>query len=129
MLRLTTVFALCLVATPLLAQPDEPRRIQIDLSSFKYEPAAIALDHGRPYVLHFVNISGKGHDFVAKPFFDAAHVATEDRALIAKGGVEVDSNQSVDVHLTAPSQPGTYDVHCSHFMHSALGMKATITVR
>lgn len=128
MLRLMIAIALCLLPKPLLAQPSEPRRVEIDLSSFKYEPATIALDHGFSYVMHFVNTSGKGHDFVAKSFFAAATVASEDRARTTDGGVELEGNQSVDIHLTAP-QPGTYDVHCSHFMHSAFGMKATIIVR
>lgn len=128
MLRLTIAVAFCLFPMPLLAQPDEPRRVEIDLSSFKYEPATITLDHGVPYVMHFVNTSGKSHDFVAKSFFAAAKVADEDRPRMTDGGVELEGNQSVDIHLTAP-QPGTYDVHCSHFMHAAFGMKATIIVR
>lgn len=128
MLRLTIPVALFFVPMPLLAQPAEPSRVEIDLSSFQYEPAVITLDHGRPYVLHLVNRSSKGHDFVAKAFFAAATVANEDRARTAKGGIELEGNESVDIHLTAPP-PGTYDVHCSHFMHSAFGMKATIIVR
>lgn len=128
MLRLMIPVALFLVPTPLLAQPAEPSRVEIDLSSFKFEPATITLDHGRPYLLHFVNKSSKGHDFVAKSFFAAANVANEDRARTAKGGIELEGDQSVDIHLTAP-QPGNYDVHCSHFMHSTMGMKATIIVR
>jgi plastocyanin len=128
MLRMMIPVALFLAPLPLLAQPVEPVRVEIDLSSFKFEPATITLDHGRPYILHFVNRSGSGHDFVAKAFFAAATVASEDRARTANGGVELEGNQSVDIHLTIP-RPGTYDVHCSHFMHSTFGMKATIIVR
>lgn len=43
--------------------------MEIALSSFKYAPATLAL---KEYILHFVNRSGAGHDFVAKAFVEAA---------------------------------------------------------
>jgi len=79
-------------------------------------------------VLHFVNTAKGGHDFSAKAFFAAAEVAPEDRALVAKGSVELSGGQSADVHLTAPAA-GSYEAHCSHFMHASLGMTGMILVQ
>ena len=104
-----------------------PEQVEIGLSNFKFSPSTITLQHGQPYVLHFANTAKGGHDFSAKAFFDAAAVAPEDRAAVAKGEIELQGGQSVDIHLTAPAA-GTYEAHCSHFMHSTFGMIGKIVV-
>ena len=106
----------------------QPERIDIQLSNFKFAPATIAMTHGQPYVLHLTNGSGGSHDFVAKGFFAAAQVAPGDRARIRGGSIELDGGESADIHLTAPA-PGSYEVHCSHFMHSTFGMTGKIVVK
>jgi plastocyanin len=60
-------------------------RIDVGMSSFKYEPSTIVLEPGRPYLLHSVNRSGGGHDFVAKSFFAAATVNASDRSKVKNG--------------------------------------------
>ena len=110
-----------------LAQPAAAQRIEIDMASFSYMPAAITLHHGQAYTLRFVNRARGGHDFTAKAFFAAAQVAPADRAKVSGGEVELAGGTEVDVHLIAPA-PGRYGVHCSHFMHKLLGMKAAIIV-
>lgn len=117
--------ALLVLAAPAAAQ--SPERIEIDLSNFKFTPSTITLRHGQPYVLHFVNTAKGGHDFSAKAFFDAASMEARDRARVARGEVDVRGGQTADVRLTAPT-PGTYDMHCSHFMHSTFGMTGKIVV-
>lgn len=101
--------------------------ITVELSSFKFTPATMRLTHGHSYVIHFVNSASGGHDFVAKEFFASATVAPEDRAKIAKGEVELGGGESVDIHLV-PNSTGTYKSHCSHFMHSSLGMTGQVIV-
>jgi uncharacterized cupredoxin-like copper-binding protein len=105
-----------------------PTTVEIDLTNFKIGPDAITLQHGQPYVLHIVNQAKGGHDFEAKAFFDAATVAAGDRAVVAKGKIELGGGQSADVHLTAPAA-GTYEAHCTHFMHSTFGMTGKIVVQ
>lgn len=115
------------LSAPAIGRPESGQRVEIEMSSFKYTPSTITLKHGQSYVLHVVNRSDGGHDFVAKAFFAAAQVAPEDRRLIGKGEVELQGGAAVDIRLTAPA-PGRYEVHCSHFMHSTFGMKAEIVV-
>jgi uncharacterized cupredoxin-like copper-binding protein len=109
-----------------IAQPSS-QAVTVELSSFKFSPATLTLTHGRPYVLHFVNSSSGGHDFVAKDFFANATIAPEDRAKVAKGEVELAGGESVDIHLV-PNNPGSYKSHCSHFMHSSFGMTGKVIV-
>jgi plastocyanin len=123
---LLAAFCASLAATPIRAEP-ETTDVEIGLVSFKFRPAVIQLEHGRDYVLHFVNSSNGGHDFTAQAFFDAAKIAPEDRAKLNKGSVELEGGEDASIHLTAPA-PGRYKVHCSHFMHATLGMTGEIVV-
>lgn len=125
------LFALTSLSIPVAAQEPnwaDARRVAIALSSFKYEPATIGLEHGRPYVLRFVNTAGGGHDFVAKRFFAAARIAPADRATVKDGAIDLGGGETVEVRLIAPAA-GSYEVHCSHFLHSTFGMKGRIEVR
>ncbi|HKY80405.1 MAG TPA: copper-binding protein, partial [Sphingobium sp.] len=78
------------------------RPMTLTLSSFKFAPSDVVLEHGVPYRLHFVNSSTGGHDFAAKTFFQQAQVMPEDRAKIRGGRVELGGGESVDVRLIAP---------------------------
>jgi plastocyanin len=102
--------------------------ITVTLSSYAIAPAQLELQHGTAYVLHFVNASGKSHNFSAPELFAASTIAPADRAKIERGAVEVDGGSSVDIALT-PLTPGNYKVECSHFLHAAFGMRSTATVR
>ena len=102
--------------------------LTIELSSFKFTPATVALEHGTAYRIHFVNKSGGGHDFAAKEFFADSDIAPEDRAKIRSGSIGLGGGESADIRL-APLRAGTFKVHCTHFMHSTFGMIGSIAVR
>jgi uncharacterized cupredoxin-like copper-binding protein len=102
--------------------------VAVQLSSFKFTPSTIVLDHGRPYVLRLANVSKDGHDFTASEFFAAAAVAPADRRLVQEGEVEVPSGQVREIHLTAPAA-GSYKIKCSHSFHKMFGMSGKIIVR
>ena len=121
--------AILIAGTSRAQAPDWTRAqpVAIQLSSFKYDPAAITLHHGTAYRLHLQNTSSGGHDFVAKDLFAKSLIAPEDAAKINKGGVDVDGGEAVDIRFV-PQAPGTYKVHCSHFMHSTFGMTGSIVV-
>ncbi len=125
------LLAVVLGAAAVSAQtPDwsQARPLTIELSSFKFTPAAPTLEHGAAYRLHLVNTSSGGHDFVAKEFFADSMIAPEDRAKIKGGSVDLDGGESVDIRLI-PGKPGTYKLHCSHFMHSSFGMTGQVIVQ
>jgi plastocyanin len=119
--------ALALTAPlPALAQDvpaTAPQTVEVRLSSFSFEPRALGLTAGRPIILHLVNTSGGGHNFSAPQFFAAS---TGVSGPVNEGVVEVPGHQSVDIALT-PS-PGTYQLRCTHRLHTSLGMRGTITV-
>lgn len=130
-LRPLAALALLMLSVPAGAQSGEwssARPLTLGLSNFRFDPAEIRLQHGVPYRLHLVNGASGGHDFAAKAFFAAVRIRPEDGAKVKNGRVEVDGGESVDIMLIAPS-PGTYKVHCTHFMHSAFGMTGTIIVQ
>jgi uncharacterized cupredoxin-like copper-binding protein len=109
------------------AQPS-PTVINVQLSNYKFAPMTIDLRAGEPYVLHLTNAGGTSHDFSAKAFFQTVSLAPNGTAKVRNGSVDVDGGESVDVAFV-PHTPGTYEMHCSHFLHSMLGMKGEIVVR
>lgn len=110
-----------------LAQPS-PTVINVQLSEYKFTPMEIDLKAGEPYVLHLTNTGGKSHDLSAKAFFQTVGLAPGAAAKVRNGIVGVDEGESADVAFV-PHAPGTYEMHCTHFMHSLLGMKGQIVVR
>jgi plastocyanin len=110
------------------AQPAQPTVITVQLSEYKFTPAEIDLDHGQSYVLRVVNTGGKAHDLSAKAFFQSVTVATASASEVHDGEVELAMGESADVAFTTGA-PGTYEMHCTHPLHSMLGMKGRIVVR
>jgi uncharacterized cupredoxin-like copper-binding protein len=106
-----------------------PSVINVQLSSFKFTPKTIVLDHGQPYVLRLTNASKDGHDFTAPGFFAASRIAPSDRAMVMEGEVEMHPGVTHEIHLTAPASPGRYKLKCSHSFHKMFGMSGTIIVR
>lgn len=105
-----------------------PDMVEIKLSNFRFDPAEIHLVHGHRYTLHFSNLAGGGHNFVAKSFFAAATLAADDRARVRLGEVDLAGRGETAVTLEAPAA-GVYEFHCSHFMHQTFGMKGRIVVQ
>ncbi|MBO9714678.1 plastocyanin/azurin family copper-binding protein [Sphingomonas sp.] len=118
---------LALLAVPAAEarQQPAPQRVDVAMSNFKFSPTTIRMKPGAAYVLHLT--SSGSHSFEAKAFFAAAKVAPADRAKIAGGKVEVDSDAPVDIHFIAPAA-GTYPVRCTHFLHASFGMTGQIVV-
>jgi uncharacterized cupredoxin-like copper-binding protein len=111
------------------AQAQPAQEIHISLTSYAFTPAAITLKAGTAYRLHLTNDSSKGHDFTAAEFFAASTIAPEDRAKLEDDSeVEVDAGKSADITVT-PNRAGTYPLTCSHFLHTAFGMKGMIVVQ
>lgn len=132
-MRFTVIAAITLATVASAAggapTPDwaNAQTVIVQLSNFKFTPSAITLQHGTPYRLHLVNAASGAHDFSAKQFFAASEIASEDSAKVSNGSVDLDGGEAVDIRLV-PMQPGSYRLHCSHFMHTTFGMKGTITV-
>ncbi|NEX94417.1 cupredoxin domain-containing protein [Caulobacter sp. 17J65-9] len=100
--------------------------IEIQLSNYKFEPNTITMRRGQPYRLHLVSTGD--HSFSSPKFFAAAQIAPQDAAMVTGGKIEVDKGAPRDV-LLIPQQVGTYEFHCTHFMHAPMGMSGHITVQ
>jgi len=110
------------------AQGGTSQLVNVALSSFAFSPSMLTFQRGRTYRLHLVNTSGGGHDFSAPEFFASSAIAPADRTRVTNSKIKLAGKQSVDITLT-PEKAGTYELHCSHFLHAGMGMKGSITVR
>jgi plastocyanin len=113
--------ALSLVlSTAVSAQPAAQR---ITVWSYGFAPSPIQLAAGRPVTLTFENRSGNSHDFTAKEFFAYSHITS---GAAPEGEIELKPHETKTITLIP--RAGSYKAHCSHFMHSMLGMTANIIV-
>jgi uncharacterized cupredoxin-like copper-binding protein len=95
--------------------------VQVVMTNFAFTPKSPQFRSNTPYHLRLVNNSVHDHSFDASDFFAAVAIAPEDRFKIVAGKVEVEGGQAVDIRII-PVKPGTYEFHCSHFLHSTFGM-------
>jgi plastocyanin len=103
--------------------PAQPAQIVVQVYSFGFAPQPIHLAAGRPVTLVFANSSGSSHDFTAPGFFQHARI-------LAGGpvGDEVELRPHETRSVTLVPAAGTYQAHCSHFLHKQMGMNDTIVV-
>jgi uncharacterized cupredoxin-like copper-binding protein len=133
MFRLRSSLAAIASATTLIAhgaaaQSSQPPVISVDLSEYHISPPSIELKHGQSYVLRVTNTGHQAHALSARAFFASSTIATVDAGVVRNGSIEVAPGESADLGFVA-SAPGTYEAHCPHPFHSALGMKGQIVVR
>lgn len=120
--RLAALAALSLCgAAPAAAQPAQ---YVVRVWSFGFAPRPIRLAAGRPVTLTFVNQSGSSHDFTAPGFFQHARIVSG----AIEGGSEIDLPPHQTRTVTLIPAAGTYQAHCSHFLHTQMGMSDTIVV-
>jgi len=119
--------AAIVIAAPVSAAP-QSARTEVILANFSFTPEELHLHAGQNTTIHFVNKGSGGHDFTAPEFFSAATMDAANRAKIGgdKGRVSLGEDESLDVVLVPKA--GSYKAHCSHFMHSSLGMTGKIVV-
>lgn len=122
MCRIAAAAALSLLlAAPAAAQ--QPAQVVVQVYSFGIGPQPIHLAAGRPVTLTFANQSGSAHDFTAPGFFQHARIVSG----AAPGDkIMLSGHQSRTITLIPAA--GTYQAHCSHFLHSQMGMTDTIVV-
>lgn len=121
MSRLAAIAALSLVSVaPAAAQP---AAVTIAMWSYDYAPKPIHLRAGRPVTLTFVNRSNNGHDFTARTFFAYSRILS---GAAPEGKIGMGPGQSRTITLVP--RAGTYQVHCSHFLHKQFGMTDVIVV-
>ncbi|HEX4197732.1 MAG TPA: cupredoxin domain-containing protein [Caulobacteraceae bacterium] len=120
--------AAVLAAQAAAAQPAGPTVIPVQLFEYHFSPDEIDLVHGQAYVLRVTNTGSKAHDLSAKAFFRTVSVAPDDAAEVRDGAVELAPGESADVAFVAGA-PGRYEMHCTHPLHSMLGMNGKIVVR
>src|SRR4051812_8222763 len=105
------------LVAPAVAQTPAPSALTIDVASFSFGPKPIRLAAGKAVTLTFANHASSGHDFTAKEFFAASTIT----AGSAPGGkIPLAAHETKSI--TIVPRAGTYEAHCSHFLHASMGM-------
>jgi uncharacterized cupredoxin-like copper-binding protein len=105
---------------------ENPRPVNISLTSFNLTPDALHLKAGQPILLRIANDSGLAHDLTAPEFFRAAAMSPVDAERLVGGKIAVAPHQNVVVAMIP--RAGRFQMKCSHAFHKMLGMSGTILV-
>lgn len=95
------------------SDPARPPDIRVLAKEYRFDPADLTIDAGRPSVVAVENIGSIPHDLKVK---DA-----EFKITVTKG-------QTRQKTLTV-AQPGGYEIYCSLPGHKSAGMRGTLTVK
>ena len=121
LVRLSAAAALSLLlAAPAAAQPAQ---LVVQIWSFGFAPNPIHLAAGKPVTVTFTNRSGSSHDFKAPGFFQRSAIISG-----AIDGDQVELGPHETKTITLVPRAGTYQAHCSHFLHEQMGMIDQIVV-
>ncbi len=115
-------------AEPATVDWSKAQTVQVGMADFDFTPKTLQFHANMPYRLRLTNSAGHGHSFDAPEFFAAAVIAPDDQSKVAKGDVEVEGGQTVEMKFV-PTQTGSYKFHCSHFLHATFGMTGDVIVQ
>jgi plastocyanin len=104
------------------------RSVEVVMDDFMFTPNTLRFGVNTPYHLRLVNNGGHGHSFDAPEFFAAVRIADDDQSKVSKGEIEVEGGQIVDVKFVSQAA-GTYQFHCSHFLHASFGMTGKAVIQ
>lgn len=107
------VAAMVSACGPGAAGAPQANTLTVEASEFSYTPATFQAKAGQPVTVNFKNNGTVEHTFVIKDL---------NFKLVAQPG------QTVKGTFTAPTTPGTLEIHCDVPGHTEAGMKATLTV-
>lgn len=96
-----------------VSDPSRPPDFLVKAKEFRFDPADLNIDAGRPVVVAVENIGSIPHDLTVK---DGGFKVT-----VAKGATHRKT-------LTV-AEAGTYKLYCSLPGHESAGMRGTLTVR
>jgi uncharacterized cupredoxin-like copper-binding protein len=95
------------------SDPARPPDIAVLAKEYRFDPADLTIDGGRPTVVAVENIGSIPHDLTVR--------GAEFKITVAKG-------QTRQKTLTV-AKPGGYEIYCSLPGHKSAGMRGTLTVR
>jgi plastocyanin len=120
-LAVSLMFCVPLVA-PALAQAPAPVQT-INVANYRFMPEPVRLAAGHLVTLTFANQSGSSHNFASRAFFASSTITSGS----APGGkIELSGHETKSITLIP--RAGTYEAHCSHFLHASMGMTDQIIV-
>lgn len=131
---LLSVLALGLTACS--GTPNRVQEVQVETTEFKFSPATIQVEAGRPVKLTLVNKGSVEHDFSVSDILltdvktladshghDMGSMAVQPKLHVAAGAA-----QSSVIEFT-PTRPGTYEVFCTVAGHKEAGMITRLVVK
>lgn len=114
--------------------PLAPQEVTITLTEYKYDPARIEVQSGKPVALHLVNSGKVLHEFVSDVLSDVTvDVETQGAVALVRGVEELEVLPGATVILRfTPKKAGEFSFRCdaeTPVSHREGGMKGVLIVR
>ncbi|MEW6684031.1 MAG: cupredoxin domain-containing protein [Nitrospirota bacterium] len=114
--------------------PPAPQEVTITLTEYKYEPARVEVQSGKPVELHLVNSGKVLHEFVSDVLSDVTvDLETKGTIALVHGVEELEVLPGATVVLRfTPKKAGEFGFRCDAEVpvsHHESGMKGTLIVR
>lgn len=130
------LIALALGLTACGGVPSRAQEIQVETTEFKFSPATIQVQAGRPVKLTLLNKGSIEHDLSVVEILLSDVKTTTDSHGHEMGSMSVQPKLHVaamagktSVIEFTPTRPGTYDVLCTVAGHKEAGMIAQLIVK
>jgi len=130
------LIALALGLTACGGAPSRVQEIQVETNEFKFSPATIQVEVGRPVKLTLLNKGSIEHDLSVVEILLTDVKTTTNSGGHDMGGASVQPKLHVaavagktSVIEFTPTRPGTYDVICTVTGHKEAGMLAQLIVK
>jgi uncharacterized cupredoxin-like copper-binding protein len=130
-LRRIVLLLMALILTACGGAPSKAStQISVTMTDFAYSPNTFTVPAGQPLTFSAVNNGAVSHSFVIMKLGDDVklHFTSADQANVYWEQPEVAPGDTVQATLTAPSEPGVYQIVCANPGHFEAGMVAKLVV-
>ena len=126
----TIAFLIVAILTACGGTNHPSKQINVTMTDFAFSPNTFTVPAGEQITFSATNNGAVAHSFAIMKLGHevAGHFTSEDQANVYWEQAEVSPGGSADATLTAPSEPGVYQVVCVNGGHFEAGMVAKLVV-
>jgi uncharacterized cupredoxin-like copper-binding protein len=127
--KLTFTFLLIMLCFSACTQNGSSNKLNVEITDFVFTPNQLTISAGEEITLHVTHKGLVEHDLIIMKLNTeaGAHFNEEDQPNVY-WQIKVQPGESQTITLTAPSEPGTYQVVCGMAGHIEAGMIGTLEV-
>ena len=128
--KLTITFLLLMLCLSACTQSGTSNKLNVEITDFAFTPNQFTITAGEEITLHVIHKGLVEHDLIIMKLNTdvGPHFNAEDQPNVF-WEVKIQPGESRTITLTAPTQPGTYQIVCGMAGHVEAGMIGVLEVK